>query len=127
MSSALQDIAETLATDFRDAVIDAEKADVEMIDKILLDMNLAYTDYANKESLLDTKQEQALRTLKEIGELRDVNVTTYQRRVDALRQQLSEFRETKIAAKAGENGNVVRLATDNASTLDAAKLLGLKS
>ena len=126
MSSALQDIAETLATDFRDAVIDAEKADVEMIDKILLDMNLAYTDYANKESLLDTKQEQALRTLKEIGELRDVNVTTYQRRVDALRQQLAEFRETKIAAKAGENGNVVRLATDNASTLDAAKLLGLK-
>src|SRR6187399_692710 len=105
--SALQDIAETLATDFRDAVIDAEKADVEMIDKILLDMNLAYTDYSNKESLLDTKQEQALRTLKEIGELRDVNVTTYQRRVDALRQQLAEFRETKIAAKAGENGNVV--------------------
>jgi len=126
MSSALQDIAETLATDFRDAVIDAEKADVDMIDSIIKEFNLAFTDYMGKEDMLDTKQEQALRTLKEIGELRDVNTAAYDRRVSALRQQLAEFRETKIAAKA-EPGNVVRLASDNASTLDAAKLLGLKS
>ena len=107
--SALQDIADTLATDFRDAVIDAEKADVEMIDNIVKEFNLAYQDYMAKEGLLNTKQEQALRTLKEIGDLRDVNVTTYQRRVDELRKELEEFRETKIAAKAEENGNVVRL------------------
>jgi predicted nucleic acid-binding Zn-ribbon protein len=109
MSSALQDIAETLATDFRDAVIDAEKADVEMIDKIITDLNHAFNEFTTREGTLDTKAEQAVQTLKEISDLRDVNATTYHRRVQELRTQLAEFRETKIAAKAQDPANVVRL------------------
>jgi hypothetical protein len=112
MSSALQDIAEHLATDFKDAVIQAEEADVQFIDSIVKEFNLAYTDYMGKEDMLDTKQEQALRTLKEIGELRDVNSTTYDRRITALRQQLEEFRQTKIAEQ-HDAGNVIRLELES--------------
>jgi hypothetical protein len=110
------DIADTLSTDFRDAVRDAEKSDMATIESILQEMNLAYTEYSNKEALLNTKSEQALRTMEEISDLRDVNTTTYERRIAALREQLTEFKETK-ATKATDStvdikgsGNVVKIA-----------------
>jgi predicted nucleic acid-binding Zn-ribbon protein len=99
MTSALQDIAETLATDFRDAVIDAEKADMDTIDKIIQDLNQAYHDFDVREKVLDTKAEEAVRTLKEVSDLRDVNITQLNRRIEALRELLSTFRETKVTTK----------------------------
>jgi len=113
MTSALQGIADTIATDFRQAVIDAEKADMETIDKILADLNAAYHEYTVKEQVLDTKSEDALRTLKEIGDLRDVNATTLSRRVEALREELRAFRQTKVIEtdtfKFEPDENVVKL------------------
>jgi len=95
MSSMLMDIADTMAIDFREAVMDAEKADMVSIEQIMQEMNNAWTDYSNKDAVLNTKAEQAVRTLAEISDLRDNNHTTYQRRIEALRTQLKEFKETK--------------------------------
>jgi hypothetical protein len=110
MTSALQDIADTLATEFRDAVIDAERSDVETIEQIIRDFNEAYQTYTNRDNVLNTQAEQALKTLSEISELRDVNTTTYQRKVSALRDALAEFRAAKLPGKSDPD-NVVRLET----------------
>jgi len=98
MSSAMMTIADHMASDFRDAVLEAEKADMDTIDKILKEMNGAYTDYTNRDAVLSTQSEQAIKTLDEISNLRDVNFTAYQRRMNALRDMLTQFKETKAPA-----------------------------
>jgi len=134
MTSAMMTIADHMATDFREAVAEAEAADVKAIEKILHDMNGAYLDYSNKENLLNTKQEQAIRTLTEIGDLRDVNETTYKRRIEELREQLATLKASKtpaldpLAQAAMQyNPNVTPLygrdPQAQASQIDAAKLM----
>ncbi|RPJ29575.1 MAG: hypothetical protein EHM33_00475 [Chloroflexi bacterium] len=98
MSSAMMTIADHMASDFRDAVMEAEKTDMDTIDKILKEMNGAYTDYTNRDAVLSTQSEQAIKTLDEISNLRDVNFTAYQRRMNALRDMLTQFKETKAPA-----------------------------
>ena len=109
MASALQDIADTIATDFREAVMDAEKADIAAIETINKEFNIAYTEYFAKEAVLQSKREQALRTLQEIQDLADVNETTYKRRIEAIQEQINEYKETKTprldpAAQANQMG-----------------------
>jgi len=116
MTSAMQDIADTLATDFRDAVVDAEKADMATIDKILADLNAAYHEYNVREQVLDTKSEDALRTLREISEMRDVNATTLARRVEGLRDLLAAFKESKTITEKKEDGKLhkpLKLVAEN--------------
>jgi hypothetical protein len=91
----MHDIAETLATEFRDAVAAAEKTDMDTIDKILDDLNRAHHDFMSREEVLSKQEEQATKTLLEIATIRGHNVEAFKVRVDALRDLLSTFKETK--------------------------------
>jgi SMC interacting uncharacterized protein involved in chromosome segregation len=101
MSSALQDIANTIATDFREAVMDAEKEDREAIEAISKEFNTACHDYFTRDAVIQSQREAAIRTLKELQDLHDINETTFNRRKEALQQQMAEFKETKAAPKTG--------------------------
>jgi len=98
MTSAMMTIADHMATDFREAVMEAEKADREAIEKITQEFNLAWIEFNNRDAVLRGKAEQAVRTLTEIADLHDVNHTTYERRLTALREQWAALRETKTPA-----------------------------
>jgi hypothetical protein len=95
MTSSMMTIADHMATDFREAVMEAEKADREAIEKLMHDMNIAINDFENRDRVLNTQAEQAIRTLNEIGDLRDVNWTTFMRRRDAYSEGMAKLRDSK--------------------------------
>jgi hypothetical protein len=114
MSSAMMTIADHMATDFREAVMEAEKADREAIEKLMHDMNLAINEFETRDRLLDTQAEQAIRTLNEIHDLRDVNWTTFTRRRKAYEEEMAKYKESKTPAFDAEaqfrlSPNVVKL------------------
>jgi hypothetical protein len=88
-------IADHLATDFREAVMEAEKADRDAIVKLMHDMNAALNDFESRDRVLNTQAEQAIRTLNEIGDLRDVNWTTFVRRRTAYEEGMAKLRDSK--------------------------------
>jgi hypothetical protein len=98
MSSAMMTIADHMSSDFLDAVREAEMADEKAAKEIVKDMNEAWADFDRKEALLNSKSEQAVRTLIEIQDLRDVNHTTYTRRLEALKAMLNDFIQRKDTA-----------------------------
>jgi len=133
MTSAMMTIADHMATDFREAVMDAEKRDREAIEKLMHDMNVAINEFENRDRVLNTQAEQAIRTLNEIGDLRDVNWTTFMRRRDAYSEGMAKLRDSKdttppdplLQAAMNKTPNVVRMTDPQAqmSRADAAMLM----
>jgi len=115
MTSAMMTIADHMATDFREAVMEAEKADREAIEKLMHDMNAAINEFENRDRLLNTKAEQAIKTLNEVGDLRDVNWTTFERRRSAYEEGMAKLKESKTPAfdaeaQFNQSPNVVKLS-----------------
>jgi hypothetical protein len=136
MTSSMMTIAQHLSTDFLEAVKEAEMTDREAIEKLMHDMNAALNDFENRDRILNTQAEQAIRTLNEIGDLRDVNWTTFVRRRTAYEEGMAKLRDSKTPAmdplaQAAMNTtpNVVRMTamgTDpqaQASRADAARIV----
>ncbi|RPJ17045.1 MAG: hypothetical protein EHM33_33310 [Chloroflexi bacterium] len=85
--------------------------DREAIENLMHDMNLAFTEFESRDRLLSTKAEQAIKTLNEIGDLRDVNWTTFTRRREAYVEAMAKLRDSKDTNVAIEgNSNVVKIA-----------------